>query len=220
MDWGLAKVLPQGGASDDAAAGRAGPDETVDRHGAQRLRRLGRSRSAGSVLGTPAYMAPEQARGEVDRVDERADVFALGSILCEVLTGRPAFAGRTLGRDPAQGGAGRPGRRPGPARRLRGRRRAGRPGPTDCLAREPGGPAARRRGGGRPADGLPGRRAGAAARGRAGPRGRGGPRRGGRPHGRGGRGQGAGRAAGPAADGGIGRISISAGQYSTPPSSP
>ena len=60
---------------------------------------------AGSAMGTPSYMAPEQARGEIDRVDERADVFALGSILCEILTGRPAFLGRSSGEILAQGGA-------------------------------------------------------------------------------------------------------------------
>ncbi len=38
-------------------------------------------------------MAPEQARGHVEAVDERADVFALGSMLCEVFTGQPAFTG-------------------------------------------------------------------------------------------------------------------------------
>jgi serine/threonine-protein kinase len=96
MDWGLAKVLPRGGAADDEKAGRAEPQQTLIA-----TRRSGSDSPglshAGSVLGTPAYMAPEQARGEIDRVDERADVFALGSILCEVLTGEPAFLGRSSG---------------------------------------------------------------------------------------------------------------------------
>ncbi len=48
-------------------------------------------------MGTPAYMAPEQARGEVDQLDQRVDVFAIGSIFCEMLTGQPAFLGRNSG---------------------------------------------------------------------------------------------------------------------------
>ncbi len=47
----------------------------------------------GSVLGTPAYMPPEQALGEIDRLDERSDVFGLGAILCEILTGAPPYTG-------------------------------------------------------------------------------------------------------------------------------
>jgi eukaryotic-like serine/threonine-protein kinase len=49
----------------------------------------------GTFVGTPGYISPEQARGEPD-VDARTDVFALGCILYECLTGRPAFAGRSL----------------------------------------------------------------------------------------------------------------------------
>jgi tetratricopeptide (TPR) repeat protein len=48
---------------------------------------------AGTVLGTYAYMPPEQARGEVGRLDRRCDVFGLGAILCEVLTGQPPYQG-------------------------------------------------------------------------------------------------------------------------------
>ena len=96
MDWGLAKVLPRGGVVDDAQAGKLDRQETVIATARSGSGEAGLSH-AGSVMGTPSYMAPEQARGEIDRVDERADVFALGSILCEILTGSPAFLGRSSG---------------------------------------------------------------------------------------------------------------------------
>ena len=95
MDWGLAKVTPQGGVAADKAAQTPEPEIPVS------VIRTARSGSdadvsqAGSVLGTPAYMPPEQARGEVEAVDERADVFGLGAILCEILTGKPAFTARS-----------------------------------------------------------------------------------------------------------------------------
>jgi len=92
MDWGLAKVLKEGGVADEPDAQPA-PELSVIatvRSGSD-----GNDSQAGSVLGTPAYMAPEQAAGEVERVDRRADVFGLGSILCEILTGQPAHTGRS-----------------------------------------------------------------------------------------------------------------------------
>lgn len=64
MDWGFAKQLPETEAS-----------------------------QVGLLMGTPAYMPPEQAQGETALIDARADVFALGAILCEMLTGQPPYSG-------------------------------------------------------------------------------------------------------------------------------
>ncbi len=91
MDWGLAKVLPKGTSSKDTISEVVPHIQTIrteypKEHDTQ----------AGSVLGTLAYMPPEQARGEIDRLDERCDVFALGAILCQILTGVPPYAGRNI----------------------------------------------------------------------------------------------------------------------------
>jgi serine/threonine-protein kinase len=90
MDWGLAKVLPQalnGQSQEHAEEAAPGVIRTV-RSGSE-----DGASSPGSVMGTPEHMAPEQARGEVEGVSERSDVFALGSILCEIFTGQPAYTG-------------------------------------------------------------------------------------------------------------------------------
>jgi serine/threonine-protein kinase len=100
MDWGLAKLLQEGGMADEerAASGGCqlpGVEPTVIRTGRGGTAGSGIDTEAGTLLGTPAYMPPEQANGDVALLDRRADVFGLGAILCEILTGRPPYLGRS-----------------------------------------------------------------------------------------------------------------------------
>jgi tetratricopeptide (TPR) repeat protein len=91
MDWGLAKVLS------DSPVSPASEPTVHEGHATEILSRRdsdGSFTQAGSIMGTPAFMPPEQAGGEVERVDRRADVFSLGAILCVMLTGKPPFRGK------------------------------------------------------------------------------------------------------------------------------
>src|SRR5262249_31659862 len=96
MDWGLAKVLTENGRAEDAAPstnGNAG--ETTGLKGPPTTCEPTQRTRPGAVMGSYPYMPPEQARGEVDRLDPRSDVFSLGAIPCGMLTGEPAYTGRT-----------------------------------------------------------------------------------------------------------------------------
>ncbi len=76
---------------------RAGEVKVLD-FGIARLRELSEASHAtktGSSMGTPAYMAPEQARGLWDEVDARADLWAVGATMFNLVTGRPVHGGRT-----------------------------------------------------------------------------------------------------------------------------
>jgi len=96
MDWGLAKALTPA----TGAAPRTPPD-------AESVRRPeeGTHTGHGAVLGTPGYMAPEQERGDVEALDARTDVYALGAVLYFLLSVKTPAGG---GPPPATAGVPRP----------------------------------------------------------------------------------------------------------------
>jgi len=82
MDWGVARVAESAPEAASPGARAAPPESTAE----------------GAIVGTPAYMSPEQAAGRSDAVGTRADVYALGGLLYFLLTGRPPFDAATARR--------------------------------------------------------------------------------------------------------------------------
>jgi tetratricopeptide (TPR) repeat protein len=91
MDWGLAKVVTKQPVPGQSTSADANVEQTRTEIGKRRSAEM--ATQAGSLLGTPAFMSPEQAGGEMDRVGPRSDVFGLGAILCVILTGHPPYRG-------------------------------------------------------------------------------------------------------------------------------
>lgn len=102
MDWGLAKVIrpqePDAGfrrPEEEAAARAASVPEPGCSYSAAEWSGP-RKTMAGTVMGTPGYMAPEQAKGDPAQMDERADIYSLGAILYGMLTLQPPVEGKNL----------------------------------------------------------------------------------------------------------------------------
>jgi eukaryotic-like serine/threonine-protein kinase len=89
MDWGLAKIL--GGSQSDSLQ-EADPEATIFERPGQAAppgdaTEISILTGNGTIMGTPGYMSPEQARGEIERLDTRSDVYSLGALLRFILIG-------------------------------------------------------------------------------------------------------------------------------------
>ncbi len=95
MDWGLAKILESNVSSpavvlETKHSDRGGQDEVEQRREPGAIHTL-----EGRIMGTPNFMAPEQAEGRVAEIDQRTDIYALGGILYNLLTLRPPISSST-----------------------------------------------------------------------------------------------------------------------------
>jgi serine/threonine protein kinase len=92
MDWGIARSSDRRPETADGKDGQSAATVAYLPPGDLRTPHSDLTQ-AGAILGTPAYMPPEQAIGAVDQVGKHSDVFGLGAILCVILTGKPPYVG-------------------------------------------------------------------------------------------------------------------------------